>query len=273
MSNFIELLQIYSWSIPASIVIACSLALIGGQWVARERSAQIFVLGQGASLGIILGLVLNILLDNDWHFLNLLCGFALGFLTLLLSELWISKRSGRTHVYLTLFAFFLSLTYLITSLTPALETHMAAAYFGDLAVMSNHGAQISLFAGMVFVAFALKFWRKLSGISFQLMNQSLVHQSKIDLIFSVSTLFLTTLAIQNMGYLFTIGTVFIPTTFASQNSSGLKAYTLKLILISVLGTAIGFSLSLISTNLPTVPCILMAQILVGFGTQLFYTKK
>jgi zinc/manganese transport system permease protein/iron/zinc/copper transport system permease protein len=273
MNNFFELLQIYSWSIPASVVIACSLALIGGQWVARERSAQIFVLGQGASLGIILGLVLNIALDLDWHFLNLVCGFALGFLTLLLSELWISKRSGRTHVYLTLFAFFLALTYLITSLTPALETHMAAAYFGDLAVMSVHGAQISLLTGIIFVIFALKFWRRLSGISFQLMNQSLIHQSKVDFIFSVSTLFLTTLAIQNMGYLFTIGAVFIPTTFASQNSSGLKAYSWKLILISVLGTGVGFSLSLLSTNLPTVPCILLSQIAVGFTTQIFYTKK
>lgn len=264
MNSFWELLQIYSWSIPASVVVGCGLSLIGGQWVARDRSAQIFVLGQGASLGIILGLVLNLFFEGDWHFLNLVCGFALGLITLLFSDKWIGKRSGRTHFYLTLFVFFLSLTYLITSLTPSLETHMAAAYFGDLAVMSNHGAQISLLLGLVFAGFALSYWRKLSLLSFQLMNQSLVHRPWYERVFHLSTLVLTTVAIQNMGYLFTIGAVFIPTTFASQKSASLKSYTLKVLSISTLGTVLGFSLSLLSTELPTVPCILLMQILVGF---------
>lgn len=263
MNSFLELLPIYSWSLPASVVMAVTLALIGGQWVSRERSAQIFVLGQGTSLGIVSGLVLNILLSADIHFLNLTLGFCLGAATLLLSDRLIEKRGDRNHIYLTLFIFFLSVTYLLTALTPSLETHMAASYFGDLAVMSNDGAKLSLGAAFVFLFFMLRTWRNLTQVSFQMMNQSLLSKNPFERVFDIGTLVITTLAIQNMGYLFSVGSLFIGTSFASAQSRGLREYTLRAALIAFAGTLGGFCLSLFSSELPTVPCILLAQILCG----------
>ncbi|WP_413568804.1 metal ABC transporter permease [Bdellovibrio sp. HCB117] len=270
MSSFLDLLKIYQWALQASVVMAAVLALIGGQWTARAKSAQIFVLGQGSSLGIVLGFVLNLILGTDFHGLNLVLGLSLGWLTLLLSDFWIESRSDRNHIYLTLFVFFLSLTYLITSITPSLESHMAAAYFGDIAVMSNLGAQMSLAAGLAFGAFLLWSWKELSMISFQLLNQSSIHRSGKNLVFDVGTLLLTTMAIQSMGYLYTMGSLFIATSFASSRSRNLNSYTAKILLIASLGSLLGFSISLFSTELPTVPCILIGQMLVGF---LSYTKK
>ncbi|WP_373998267.1 metal ABC transporter permease [Bdellovibrio bacteriovorus] len=270
MSSFLDLLKIYQWALPASVVMAVVLALIGGQWTARAKSTQIFVLGQGSSLGIVLGFVLNLFLGTDFHGLNLVLGLSLGWLTLLLSDFWIESRSDRNHVYLTLFVFFLSLTYLITSITPSLESHMAAAYFGDIAVMSNLGAQMSLVAALAFGVFLLWSWKELSMISFQLLNQSFIHRSGKNLVFDVGTLLLTTMAIQSMGYLYTMGSLFIATSFASSRSRNLNSYTVKILLIASLGSLLGFSISLLSTELPTVPCILIGQMLVGL---LSYTKK
>ncbi|WP_415064095.1 metal ABC transporter permease [Bdellovibrio sp.] len=270
MSSFFELLQIYRWSLPASVVMAAVLALIGGQWTAREKSAQIFVLGQGSSLGIILGLALNILWGSDLHGLSLFLGLSLGWLTLLISDSLIEIREDRNHIYLTLFVFFLSLTYLLTSLIPSLESHMASSYFGDVAVMSDLGAQACLGLGLLFGGFILFHWRSLSMISFQLVNRSGIHKQIENRIFDIATLLLTTMAIQNMGYLYTIGSLFVGTSFAAHRSANLKNYTQRLLAIALLGSLLGFTVSLISTTLPTVPCILLGQMFVG---GLSYTKK
>lgn len=270
MTEFLSLLTIYKWSLPASTIMAGALCLIGAQWTAREKSSQIFVLGQGSSLGIVLGLVLNILLGTDFHWLSLAGGLGVGAITLVLSDLMIQRKSDRNHVYLTLFVLFLSLTYLMTSLTPSLESHMAAAYFGDLAVMSDNAAIISMIAAIAFIAFMLSNWRALTQISFQLVNQSWIHRHWKNRFFDIGTLIITTLAIQSMGYLFTMGSLFIATSFASQRSRNLNSYTQRVLIISVVGCLLGFLISLLSTNLPTVPCVMLGQILIGMVT---YAKK
>ncbi|QDK46827.1 zinc ABC transporter ATPase [Bdellovibrio sp. ZAP7] len=270
MTEFLSLLGIYKWSLPASTLMAGTLCLIGAQWTAREKSSQIFVLGQGSSLGIVLGLVLNILLGTDFHWLSLAGGLGVGALTLVLSDLLIQRKSDRNHVYLTLFVLFLSLTYLMSSLTPSLESHMAAAYFGDLAVMSDNAAAIAMLAAVLFMVFILMNWRNLTQISFQLVNQSLIHRHWKNRLFDVGTLVITTVAIQSMGYLFTMGSLFIATSFASQRSRNLKNYTQRVLVISIVGCLLGFLISLLSTNLPTVPCVMLGQIVVGILT---YMKK
>lgn len=270
MSEFLSLLAIYKWSLPASTIMAGALCLVGAQWTAREKSAQIFVLGQGSSLGIILGLILNIWLGTDFHWFSLAGGLSIGALTLTLSDLLIQRKADRNHVYLTLFVFFLSLTYLMTSLTPSLESHMASAYFGDLAVMSDGAAVMTTIAAIAFSGFLLMNWRGLTQISFQLVNQSWIHRTWKNKLFDIGTLVITTLAIQSMGYLYTMGSLFIATSFASQRSRNLKNYTQRVLLISVAGSLLGFVLSLLSTNLPTVPCVMLGQIVVGM---ISYVKK
>ncbi|WP_413585380.1 metal ABC transporter permease [Bdellovibrio sp. HCB274] len=270
MTEFVSLLGIYKWSLPASVVMAAALCLIGAQWTAREKSSQIFVLGQGSSLGIVAGLVINVLLGADFHWISLAGGLGIGAITLYLSDLLIQTKSDRNHIYLTLFVSFMSLTYLLTSLTPSLESHMASAYFGDLAVMSDTAAQLCMLMAAVFMVFILLNWRLLTQVSFQLVNQSWIHRTWKNRCFDLGTLLITTLAIQSMGYLYTMGSLFIATCFASERSKNLHSYTQRILFISVVGCLLGFMTSLLSTNLPTVPCVMLGQILVGILT---YVKK
>lgn len=270
MTSFFELLMIYKWSLPACVVTAVALSLIGAQWTARGQSAQIFVLSQGSSLGVVLGLVLNIFFGTDLHFLNLLLGFSLGWGTLLFSNSVASVRTDRNHIYLTLFVLFLALTYLLTSLAPSLESHMASAYFGDLAVMSDGAAQLlTVFSGAALI-FLLRQWSHLSRASFQISNSSFIHRQWWHVGFEILTLMLTAASVQNMGYLFTIGSLFIGTSFAASRSQDLKSYTAKMTAIAACGSFLGFTLSLFSPNTPTVPAVIVGQILMGI---LFYVKK
>lgn len=272
MISLIELLSIYKWTLPSSIMMAVALALIGAQWTAREKSTQIFVLGQGTSLGIVLGLALNVFLDTDYHFFSLFFGFSLGWIVLLITDLLFERKANRSHAYLALFVLFLSLTYLITSIVPSLESHMASAYFGDLAVMSNESAQACGAAALVAVIWLLKSWKPLTISSFQVVNQSLIHKAGSEKIFDLATLLLTALAVQSMGYLFTLGSLFISTSFASVRSKDLRQFVSHLVLISSLGTATGFTLSLTSTIIPTVPAVMLGQFLVG-GLLLLFKKS
>lgn len=270
MSSFWDLLWLYRWSLPASILMAAVLALIGAQWTARRKSAQIFVLGQGSSLGIVLGLAVNFLWGMDSHSLSLILGLSLGGLTLLASEYLIESRSDRNHIYLTLFVVFLALSHLLTALVPSLESHLAASYFGDLAVMSDSGAIASLIVALLWSGFIYAYWRPLTRSSFQLVNHSLIHKTWTNRAFDLGTLLITTLSIQHMGYLFTVGSLFVATTFATRNSHGLTSYTRRLQIIASVGTALGFICSLLSTSLPTVPCVLLSQLFVGV---VIYIKK
>lgn len=268
--NFIELLMIYKWAIAASAIMAATLAMIGAHWTARGKATQIFVLGQGSSLGIVLGLALNVLMDVDIHGLNLVMGFVLGGATLFLSDRFLSKRADRSFAYLTMFICFMSLTYIITSLTPSLESHMAASYFGDIAVMSNSAAYLNLALGLGAFILLVKHWRSLTRSSFEIANQSLIHRSWQGWFFDLSTIALTTVAVQNLGYLFTTGSLFVATTFASSHAKGITQYRHRLCIIAALGSVLGFLASLISTEIPTAPAMIVAQVLVGL---LIYVKK
>lgn len=270
MSSFFELLAIYKWSLPACVTAAAVLSLIGAQWTARGQSAQIFVLSQGSSLGVVLGLVINLMLGTDLHILNLLLGFSLGWGTLLFSNRFTQGRTDRNHVYLTLFVFFLALTYLLTSLAPSLESHMASAYFGDLAVMSDGASRLLIVISVASLIFLLKQWVPLSLASFQISNSSFVHRHWKNGVFEILTLLLTAASVQNMGYLFTIGSLFIGTSFAASRSRDLNSYTLRMLMIAGSGSLLGFTVSLLSPYLPTVPAVIVGQIFMGI---LFYVKK
>lgn len=268
--NFLELLSIYKWAILASATMSATLAMIGAHWTARGKATQIFVLGQGSSLGVVLGLALNVLFDMDVHGLNLAMGFALGGATLFLSDHFLSKRADRSFAYLTMFIGFLSLTYIITSLIPALESHMAASYFGDIAVMSNTAAYFVFLLGVMGFIGLTKHWRSLTRASFEVANQSLIHRTWQGWFFDLSTIALTTVAVQNLGYLFTTGSLFVATTFASSHSKGVANYRNRLCLIAVTGSVIGFLGSLLSSEIPTAPAMIMAQMIVGL---IVYVKK
>ncbi|MNY41533.1 hypothetical protein D3C86_1763560 [compost metagenome] len=139
--------------------------------------------------------------------------------------------------------------------------------------MSDLGAKACLGAAVLAVVWLLISWKKLTLSSFRIVNQSMIHKSGSEKIFDLATLLLTALAVQSMGYLFTLGSLFIGTSFAATCSKNLQNYLGMLILISVVGTFVGFFVSLTSTILPTVPSVLLGQITVGVLVLLFYRKK
>ena len=50
------LLSIYAWTIAASTILGSALALLGVQLAARDRAMQTMCIGQGAMLGVLVGI-------------------------------------------------------------------------------------------------------------------------------------------------------------------------------------------------------------------------
>ena len=64
----------------------------------------------------------------------------------------------------------MAMSFTVVSLVPTLESHMSAAYFGDLTVASDHETLIIAAAGFAVLGFMLVLWRRISDWSFDAMT-------------------------------------------------------------------------------------------------------
>ncbi len=264
------LLEIYGWSICGGVLLAMGLALLGSQLAALDRAMQALCMGQGAMLGVLLGLgLIQTLLEEAglWSALPLILAIVSGALTFFLSELLVARRLASSNTYFSsLFALLLSGAYLVSALFPALENHMSQKYFGDLATISRNEsfAAIAIGSGLVFI---LSFFRKrFTQESFERtitgpgVRAQFMRFSSLDLITLIALCF----CVQTVGYLFTIACLFIPTAAASRIlKAGLNRHLIYCAGLAGVSTGVGFLLSLYSSHLPTVPTIIASMVILG----------
>lgn len=256
-----QLLAIYGWTIAASMILAAGLALLGTQLAARDRAMQTLCMGQGAMLGVLLGLGLAV-----HPLLPLISALAAGALTFAVSEFLVARRmaSSNTH-FSSLFAVLLAGGYLISALFPALENHMAQKYFGDLATLSAEESYWVLVLGFFLLLTMSLLHRRFTCESFEKSITGMSRPGRVPFsTFDVITLVTLCFCVQTVGYLFTIACLFIPTAVASrQLAAGLRRHLWFCAVTAFLASGAGFFLSLESTRMPTVPTIIAVMLLVS----------
>lgn len=266
-----QLLAIYGWTIAASMILAAGLALLGMQLAARDRAMQTLCMGQGAMLGVLLGLGLAV-----HPLLPLASALVSAALTFAASEFLVARRmaSSNTH-FASLFAVLLAGGYLISALFPALENHMAQKYFGDLATLSTEESYWVLVLGLLLCVLMSLFQRRFTCESFE---KSIIGSersgrasfSTFDLITLVTLCF----CVQTVGYLFTIACLFIPTAVASrQLAAGLQRHLWFCAVTAFVASGAGFFLSLESTRLPTVPTIIAVMLGMSLLLSLLFAGR
>lgn len=269
-----SIFQLYGLTLFASLFLAGGLSLLGTQLAAKDRAMQTLCMGQGAMLGVLLGLGLSQTLFSSLHsddYLPLLFAIAAAALSFFISESLVAKKlaSSNTH-FTSFFAALLSGGYLVSSLFPALENHMAQKYFGDLATLGGNESKVALGMGIGLIAIFLLFGRKFSEHSFEMMIAGKTRRSFALHPLDLLTIVAICTCVQTVGYLFTIACLFIPTAFASRTlTAGLRKHFAFCLILSSLATGFGFALSLVETNLPTVPTIIACMIVFGFVANLF----
>ena len=267
----IDLLSIYGLAVVASTILAAGLGLMGVHLAARDRAMQTMCIGQGAMLGVLLGIGLTQTVLSEQ--LDAVAPFILAILaaagTFWLSESLVARKSAsrNTH-FIALFAVLLAGGYLVSALFPALESHMAQKYFGDLATVSQNQAWMTLLVGTVLLFCMVGLQKAVSRQSFE---AAILGRERNPLAggsgvwFALGTLVIIGFAVQIVGYLFTIACLFIPTSLAARSRRlGLTRHLILAGSVAALATATGFVASLYFSRLPTVPTIVAFTALLGF---------
>ncbi len=271
----LDLLSIFAESMVAGTLAAVALSLLGGQIAARDQAVQTLCIGQGAVVGVLLGLGLNQLDPTfESHLAQQGLPFAISSFAaalLALASEFLSRRfsATRNSYFVGLFAVLLALSHLATALFPGLEPHLTSVFFGDLATLPAHQVRWVMAAAVSALAFLCLFWQQLTRRSFDrtVMNDlpaSWLQTRPLDLWFGIVTILLICFCIQFLGLLFTLSALFIPTTIASTAMhQDLQKHFWASVWIAASGVIVGFFLSLAFTFLPTVPTI--AATMFAFG--------
>ncbi len=277
----LEIFLIYKWTALFGSIAAVALALVGSQLAARNEAVQSLVVSQSASFGVFFGLLIQQTVLHDLHLgtvIPILFGFLISLFVYWLCECVIAKKwiAKNTH-YLALFSLLMALTYLIISLAPNVESHMLAAFFGDLALISNTDSYSIGIISILVIAFVWRFWNSLSAMSFEkvtfdvlVLNSS---QKKLQMSFIFVYLFLITVSVQMMGLLFTLSCLFFPVIILSQPSLRFKSLKLALAVCSSLGCLLGLLFSFWHGNLPTVPCVSVGLVLISSLLSIIFLQQ
>jgi zinc/manganese transport system permease protein/iron/zinc/copper transport system permease protein len=229
-------------------------------------------------MGTVIGLALTVLFRSQKFHLEessiipLITSFISALLFYTLCETLISyKWPSRNTYYVGIFGLLMAVTYSIISLVPGLETHMAASYFGDLALASNSDSIIMAAIGLIAIFFFKFTWRQVTAWSFDTVIFGIQSQRKSDrtlqVIFVSVSLVTIAASIQLLGFLFTVSCLFLPAMILTRTQKRLRGLKARLVSGSALGVALGFILSLWHGQLPTVPaigiCLLFTSLSMG----------
>ena len=260
------LLSIYAWTIAASTILGSALALLGVQLAARDRAMQTMCIGQGAMLGVLVGIGFFLGFEATPTLSGtgpVALAFTASALTYIVSERIASRHGASTNTHFTsLFSALLAGGYLISALFPALENHMAQRYFGDLATISRSESIAALLMGLLILTALCWFHRSITRDSFAVaILGSKASATPTGFVFSLGTLLSICFCVQIVGFLFTVACLFLPTSILSfRRNAGLKGHLVTCVLTAGLASLSGFTASLWFTHLPTVPTIVVLMV-------------
>lgn len=269
----IALLEIYWLNILLGTATASVLAVYGAHVVARGRAVESLAIGQSATVGVLLGAWLT----GGGHesgWAHLICP-TFGVLIALCSQRAVAHMQGKfisapSAPFVCLFVLMLAAAYLLTSVLPGLESHLAQAFFGDLVTLSGLElgltATVMILSAILFFLFSKDFL--LGSFMCVVFADNANSLRKADRIFELVTLSLIAVSIFTLGLLFTLAALLLPTTILVALGSEKMSFRNHFIGIAIsasLGALLGFIASLHWDRLPTVPTIVIMIFIIGIA--------
>lgn len=275
-----ELIRLYGWAIVGGTLAALMLGLLGCWLAARDRAMQTLCLGQGATLGVLVGLGLVPILGVEGelsHFVPFAVAFTFSFLTYAVSERFVRGRgASKNTLYSFLYGVLLALAYLVSALFPALESHMAQVFFGDLATLNDHDAFKIIALSVAGLGTLSYRWRAFSNQAFEAIILGSERRERVRWgrrLFGMVSFASICFSVQYLGFLFTVACLFVPTSIlVLSRLRGLRPHLICSSAIAAVATLLGFALSLEMTRLPTVPTIVILMLALGLTVGALYPR-
>ncbi len=267
----LELIGIYIWTLLAAAISAPLLSTLGIHLATRDRSAQTLCLGQGALVGVLLGI--GLFHDLEGSYMGAVAPFLMG---LFISSFtyWVTEHLGgyagasKNSLFAAILAFLMSVGYLIGNLFPALESHMAQVYFGDLATLSAVDSKVATVVSALCFLWILRYRQAIGCLSFEMAlfgdSYARLHHRSVQWLFRILSLIVLSFSVQFLGFLFTVSMLFVPTSILRFSKvGGLKFHFAICMAIALCSSLSGFIISLKFTHLPTVPTISVTVFLLS----------
>lgn len=272
----LEMITLYIPNIVAVELGSISLAIVGSFLASRNEVLQAMLVSQASSLGVSLSLATLILLGVELDIIlfapvigSISSAVIIYFLAQNAAKKWRSKAAS---IFLSLFIFCLSLNYIVTAALPALESHFASNFLGDIATTSSLSSwYFSFLAGTSILIFLL-IRKRLVFQSFWIAASDTAHNKRLEIIFYVSVATLIIESTRLLGFLLTLSSlVILPLCASIFSTNSVRFFSLLLVLAGVTAFG-GFILSLSLERLPTSAVIALTQAIVG-GVFVFLKER
>ncbi len=267
-----ELLSLYWPTIIAACLTGATLSVVGALLVTRQAAVQTLAVSQSAGLGVSLGLLIVQVNFAEGHvehtMLPLMLGLVVSALGFAGTELLARRSHSQTVVYLAAFGIFWACSQLFTGFFPVVESHATALYFGDIVTMTKGESFFFMALSALFAVYLGIFWRKLSGRAFltSILEEPLRLKNPLDLGFYVVSLTLVCLAVQLLGLLFTLSSLFVPTAIYSFSARvGVGSHLSRVAISAGIAAAAGFIFSLADSRFLTTPLIAILLAILPFS--------
>lgn len=255
-------LLLFGWPLLCLLTITPSLGLLGAQVLGRQQALQVLCIAQGAIFGHVLA---------DWFHMSSewLLAWTIAFAVSVFCDFFNKiPNHAKNAFHVCLYIVLLSLTYLLVSLVPSMESHALNQFFGDVVLVSEQGAQFLFGVGLASLILLIFFFTKLTRLSFEIIVLETKPRSPqkiwLNNLFKLGLTFLLTLTIQYLGLLYCLGALtIIPLILAKRNTS-LQSYFKGIIFISIFGSFFGFLIALQIENVSTTPVINLSLLLCAF---------
>ena len=263
-----DLLAIFFWPMVASLVMGVVLNLLGIQLAARDKTIQSLCISQGSVFGVLLGIGLASFFHDSFAqglpFVCSICGA--GLLFLMSERVTQSLGPHKTTALVVIYVFLLALGHLVAALFPGVELHLSQKFFGDLATVSDRDAQLSIVGAICSSPIFWYFHRAFTRDSFEIaILNAMPKWNAPRVVFLLFEFFAIAYSVMIFGFLFTVACLFRSTTFVARarNSVGWIRHYFASSLLTLSACAVGFGLSLLSSNIPTVPAIVVSLVVLG----------
>lgn len=250
---------------------AAALAAAGAHLATRQRTLQSLCLAQGAELGALASVMAAALAHTalaeaqTWWSLG---GGLMGALVVggLASRVGQTRTASRTPRLFSTWIVLVAVTHLVVALHPALESHLARVFLGDLATLSDAEALVAGLAGLVSLACLVFARKRFAQRTFDASALGLasVRGRALEV---VPFLVLPAVSTWAAGFLFTCACLFVPTALLAREGDSSVRSTALCAGVALVCAPVGLLVSLQFDRMPTVPGIvaLIATACVGLG--------
>ena len=209
----IENFGLYLPNIVAALFASVALALAGSFLASRNEVLQAMLVSQASSLGVSLSLGALLLAGTrvEGSLVTpaigaVFCAVLIYFLAQSATKKW---RSKATSILLSIFVLCLSLNYIVTAAYPALESHFASSFLGDIATTSATSSWYLSALAVLCIGIFISLRKQLLLQSFWVASADTVFSKGLELVFYTLVAVLVIESTRLLGFLLTVSSLVI----------------------------------------------------------------